>query len=176
MIALAGPVFGTAAAGVVWGAGMMTGSQLCFALSDFGFMINLFNLIPVGMMDGGRIANALSPYAGVAGVGMAGSMIYAGAISNPIFYLITMAGGYQSGMRLWNQHKGIVDTSKPRHYYLLAQGERVKVAGGYFGLLVLLFSSVALNESYKKTPEQVRFEQQVNMYNDGTTIVNFHRD
>ena len=56
-------------------------------------MINLFNLIPVGMLDGGRIGNALSPYTGVAGVGLAGSMIYSGAVANPIFYLITLAGG-----------------------------------------------------------------------------------
>ena len=49
--------------------------------------------IPVGMLDGGRIGNALSPYTGVAGFGLAGSMIYTGAVSNPIFYLITLAGG-----------------------------------------------------------------------------------
>jgi hypothetical protein len=55
-------------------------------------MINQVS-IPVGMLDGGRIGNALSPYTGVAGFGLAGSMIYTGAVSNPIFYLITLAGG-----------------------------------------------------------------------------------
>jgi hypothetical protein len=60
-------------------------------------MINQVS-IPVGMLDGGRIGNALSPYTGVAGFGLAGSMIYTGAVSNPIFYLITLAGGYNNNL------------------------------------------------------------------------------
>ena len=48
----------------------MTDSQLLLALSDFGFMINLFNLMPLGSMDGGRIAGALSPWMNVAGLGI----------------------------------------------------------------------------------------------------------
>ena len=160
LIALGGPALGTIGAGAVWSAGMLTGSQLCFALADFGFMINLFNLIPVGMLDGGRIGNALSPYTGVAGVGLAGSMIYSGAVANPIFYLITLAGGYQSGMRLWNEHKGIVNTSLPKNFYQITQRERMVIGGSYVGLISLLFSAMALNENYKKPPEQVRYDME----------------
>lgn len=54
----------------------MTSSPLLFALADFGFMINLFNCIPLGMMDGGRICGAISPYAGVVGLGIGGTMAY----------------------------------------------------------------------------------------------------
>jgi Zn-dependent protease len=160
LIALGGPALGTIGAGAVWSAGMLTGSQLCFALADFGFMINLFNLIPVGMLDGGRIGNALSPYTGVAGVGLAGSMIYTGAVANPIFYLITLAGGYQSGMRLWNERKGIVNTSLPKNFYQITQRERMVIGGSYVGLISLLFSAMALNENYKKPPEQVRYDME----------------
>jgi Zn-dependent protease len=156
LIALGGPALGTVGAGAVWGTGMLTGSQLCFALADFGFMINLFNLIPIGMLDGGRIGNALSPYTGIAGFGLAGSMIYAGAVSNPIFYLITLAGGYQSGMRLWNERKGIVDTSLPRNFYNISNKERMVIGGSYVGLITILFSAMALNQNYKKSPRQVR--------------------
>jgi hypothetical protein len=34
----------------------MTDSQLLFALADFGFMINLFTMLPLGSMDGGLSA------------------------------------------------------------------------------------------------------------------------
>jgi len=43
--------------------------QLLFALVDFGFMVNLFNLLLIGSMDGGQIASALSKYTNVAGLG-----------------------------------------------------------------------------------------------------------
>lgn len=177
LIALAGPALGSLGAAGVFGAGILTNSQLCFALADFGFMINLFNLLPVGMLDGGRIGNALSPYVGVAGVGLAGSMIYTGMISNPIIYLITLAGGYQSGMRLWNQHKGIVDTTLPRNFYNISQAQKMKIGGSYFGLMGLLFSAMAVNNEYKRTPEQIRFQQRVNsgMLVDGS-IENIHQD
>jgi Zn-dependent protease len=54
MVAFGGPVAGTVAAGVVGVVGVMTGSQLLIALADFGYMINLFNLLPIGSMDGGE--------------------------------------------------------------------------------------------------------------------------
>ena len=174
IIALAGPALGSAGAGLVWGTGMLTGSQLCLALGDFGFMINLFNLIPVGMLDGGRIGNALSPYAGVAGVGIAGSMLATGMTSSPILYLITLAGGYHSGMRLWNNYKGIVDTSVPPNFYRITQQQKMVVGGSYFGLIGILLSAMAVNESYKKSPEQLRFEQRVASNVNG--INNVYRD
>jgi Zn-dependent protease len=46
IIAFAGPVFGSAAALSVGAAGLMTESQLLLALADWGYMINLFNMLP----------------------------------------------------------------------------------------------------------------------------------
>ena len=45
MVAFGGPVLGSMGAAGVAVAGHMTQSQLLFALADFGFMINLFNLV-----------------------------------------------------------------------------------------------------------------------------------
>lgn len=45
-------------------------------------------------MDGGRVAAAITPWLSVVGLASGGAMIYHGAISNPIFYLI-MIGGQQ---------------------------------------------------------------------------------
>ncbi len=178
LIALGGPALGTVSAFGVWGAGVATGSQLCLALGDFGFMVNLFNLIPVGMLDGGRIGNALSPYAGVAGVGIASSMIYAGTVSNPLFYLITMAGGYSSGMRLWNDYNGVVDQSLPKNFYFISQKEKTIIAGSYFALMATLFSAMAVNEKLKKSPERIRFEERTARGSIGDEGIsnNLHRD
>lgn len=177
LIALGGPVLGTVGAMGVWGGGFALNSQLCYALADFGFMINLFNLIPIGMLDGGRIGNALSPYAGVVGVGVSGSMIGLGQVSNPIFYLITLAGGYQTGMRLWNNYNGYVDPTLPRHYYNISSSQRMKIGAGYFGLLGVLFTTMAVNERYKKSPERLMYEQKAqSAIMPGTGLSNDYRD
>jgi Zn-dependent protease len=55
MVSLAGPVLGGAGAAFFWAAGEATGSQLMQALGYTGFLLNLFNLIPIGILDGGQI-------------------------------------------------------------------------------------------------------------------------
>ena len=54
-IAYAGPFVGTLAAFGAYFLGRQENSDLLIAISYAGFMINLFNLIPVSPLDGGRI-------------------------------------------------------------------------------------------------------------------------
>ncbi|MGH3025553.1 MAG: site-2 protease family protein, partial [Gaiellaceae bacterium] len=54
-VAIAGPIFGGLAALVCYLIGRSQGSQLMLALAYFGFFLNLFNLIPVGIFDGGAV-------------------------------------------------------------------------------------------------------------------------
>jgi len=53
-VALAGPYLGAAGAAVFWAVGAAIDSQLLQALGYFGFLLNLFNLIPIGFLDGGQ--------------------------------------------------------------------------------------------------------------------------
>eukprot|EP00953_Heterococcus_sp_UTEX-ZZ885_P029358 15588-Heterococcus_DN1.PRE.2 len=53
------------------------------------YMINLFNLLPIGDLDGGRIAKAINPLVNVAGLGIGGYMIYEGFI-DPSYYEIPL--------------------------------------------------------------------------------------
>ena len=54
-IALAGPMLGGLGAAAVWAVGEANGSRVLQALGYTGFLLNLFNLIPVGFLDGGAI-------------------------------------------------------------------------------------------------------------------------
>lgn len=54
-VAIAGPIFGGLAALVCYLTGNARDSDLLLALGYFGFFLNLFNLIPVGIFDGGAI-------------------------------------------------------------------------------------------------------------------------
>jgi Zn-dependent protease len=57
-VALAGPAAGGLAAAVCWGIGSESGSSLLHALAYAGFFLNLVNLIPLGILDGGAIWRA----------------------------------------------------------------------------------------------------------------------
>ena len=60
-VAYAGPFIGTLGAFACYFYGRSTGQELYIALSYTGFILNLFNLIPVSPLDGGRITQVLSP-------------------------------------------------------------------------------------------------------------------
>lgn len=53
-VGLAGPIWGLAAAAGSYAVYIATGQQFWGAVAQFGAMINLFNLIPVWQLDGGR--------------------------------------------------------------------------------------------------------------------------
>jgi Zn-dependent protease len=60
-VAFAGPFIGTLGAFACYFYGRQIDSELWLALSYTGFILNLFNLIPVSPLDGGRITQVLSP-------------------------------------------------------------------------------------------------------------------
>ncbi len=59
LVSLAGPIAGTAGAAIVFAVGKSQHSQLLLALAYAGFLINLFNLIPIGFLDGGRVLQSI---------------------------------------------------------------------------------------------------------------------
>lgn len=72
-VAYAGPVAGTAAALGCAGLGLALHSPFFLSLAYTGFFLNLFNLTPIGFLDGGRVARVLSRKASIFGaVVMAG--------------------------------------------------------------------------------------------------------
>jgi Zn-dependent protease len=54
-ISLAGPIAGSLGAAAVWVVGEQRDSPLLQALGYTGFLLNLFNLLPIGILDGGSI-------------------------------------------------------------------------------------------------------------------------
>jgi len=109
VIAIGGPVVGTLGAILVliWSGGFAEGSHahgLLLALAYFGFLVNLFNLIPFSPLDGGRVASALSPWANVVGLVIVVGLIVAPASGgihlNPVLVLILILGVINVWQRL----------------------------------------------------------------------------
>jgi Zn-dependent protease len=59
-ISLAGPLFGGAAAAVVWAIGSARGSTMLVVLANIGFLLNAFNMLPIGFLDGGSVARSIT--------------------------------------------------------------------------------------------------------------------
>ena len=60
-VAVAGPLVGTIAAVAVYLWGRSTDSALALAIAYAGLFLNLFNLLPISPLDGGRITAIISP-------------------------------------------------------------------------------------------------------------------
>jgi len=55
LVSLAGPAYGGLAAAACWVVGEAANSNLMRALAYAGFLINLINLLPIGILDGGSV-------------------------------------------------------------------------------------------------------------------------
>ncbi|HJV62477.1 MAG TPA: site-2 protease family protein [Albitalea sp.] len=88
-VALAGPILGTAAAFACFLVGAGTGERLWTALAYAGFLLNLFNLIPLRPLDGGRVARIVSSKLWVVGLALlAGLFVWS---PSPLLILVVLA-------------------------------------------------------------------------------------
>jgi Zn-dependent protease len=133
-VGLAGPILGTVGAAAVAVVGELTGSSLLIALAYFGFFLNLFNLLPVVPLDGGRAAAAMSPWMWFGGFGVLVALAFLDP-GNPILLIILLFAGFQTWHR-WQQRK--TRSLEQAAYYRVAPHHRMLVFGVYIGLIALL--------------------------------------
>jgi Zn-dependent protease len=132
-VGLAGPILGSigaAACVLVWHA---TGNDLWRALAFTGFFLNLFNLLPVVPLDGGRAMAAMAPWMWF--VGFAAMIPLAIIFPNPIILLILIFAGFETYKR-WQQRRagGLAQEA----YYRVRPLDRALVAAVYLSLVALL--------------------------------------
>jgi Zn-dependent protease len=135
-VGLAGPILGSIATLVPLGIWLVTGAEFWRALAYLGFFLNLFNLIPVVPLDGGRAMAALSPAVWIAG--LAGLIVVAFIYPSPILILIVLFGAYES-YRRWKSR----NLPQNRNYYAIPGRTRALVAIVYLGLAAALSAGVA---------------------------------
>jgi len=130
-VALAGPVLGSLAAAATWGVGEALDSELLVALAYVGFLLNLFNLLPIVPLDGGRAVAAIHP--AFWAVGLAALVALTIIAPNPILLIVLVLGG----LELWRrwQERG---NPAAAAYYRVRPWQRVTVGVVYVGLAALL--------------------------------------
>lgn len=129
-LGLAGPILGSAAAAVTWAIGIATGSDLLVALAFTGFLLNLFNLIPVMPLDGGWATAVFHPLFWVFGLG--GVVVLFAIFPNPILLLVAALGAWE----LWKRWKRRGQGGSA--YGNVSPRQRAAIALVYLGLAGLL--------------------------------------
>jgi Zn-dependent protease len=130
-VALAGPLLGTLGAVGVWIAGIALDSNFLKAMAFIGFLINLFNLLPIVPLDGGRAAAAIHP--AVWAVGLAGLAVLAYFRPNPIILIVLVLGAMEAWQR-WRTR----NTPELQEYYSVKPWQRAAVGVVYLGLAAFL--------------------------------------
>ncbi len=132
-VGLAGPVLGSigaAACILIWHA---TGNDIWRALAFTGFFLNLFNLLPVVPLDGGRAMAAMAPWMWLVGFAALIPLLF--IFHNPIMLIILVFAGLETSRR-WKQRKA--GGAATQSYYRVKPLDRALVAAVYLSLIALL--------------------------------------
>jgi Zn-dependent protease len=129
IIGLAGPAAGTASSLVCLQVYKWTADPLWLLIAFMGFLLNLLNLVPLGMLDGGRISAAVSKWMWV--IGGAAVVYKVFQQPNPLIVLIAVLAAFQVYASL-NREK-----TDP-HYYEIPGAQRAAIAALYFALVIFL--------------------------------------
>jgi len=131
-VGLAGPILGTLATAALLPIAATTDDDFWRALAFTGFFLNLFNLLPVVPLDGGRAMAAMASWMWFLGFG---AMVLLLLIApNPILILIVLLGGMET-YRRWKRRRSGEEGNAA--YYRVKPAHRLLVGLVYVGLIVI---------------------------------------
>ena len=136
-VGIGGPFLGSLGALAVLLVGIEIDSTFCIALAQTGFLINLFNMIPVSPMDGGRIAGGVSQWFLWVGMVIGCYIFY--LIRSPILLIILILGA----LHLWQSFKNPVPG-----YYDIPASNRLTMGSAYLCLLASLIYGLRFTKPY----------------------------
>lgn len=124
--ALGGPVAGALGATACLAVAHETADPFWGALAFFGGLLNLFNLMPVSPLDGGRVVTAISTWLWI--VGLVVILGLAALSGNPLLIIIALLGALRAA-RTWRRQR-----PRGADYYALGLGYRTAMAVAYFAV------------------------------------------
>ena len=135
-VGIGGPMLGSFGALFCNSLGELLDAPIFIALAWFGYFLNLFNLTPVGMLDGGRIVTALSRWLWLPGFALL--LWFGWYYPNFIVWLIVIL----SFPRIYSLFRR--RTEEERAYYEVTPAQRWTMSILYFGLIAVLIFGMHL--------------------------------
>lgn len=129
-VGIGGPLMGTVGAIASYGIYLLTGNEIFSALAYVGFFLNLFNLAPIGFLDGGRIVTALSPWLWLVGAVIVLLLMFVQ------FNFLLLIIFVLSLPRLFSLFRGRSEAEA--RYYEVTPAQRLIMGAMYFGLIAFL--------------------------------------
>jgi Zn-dependent protease len=129
-VGISGPLLGSLGALICHSAGEMLGIPLLIGLAWSAYWLNLFNLTPVGQLDGGHVATALSPWLWVPGIGILGWIAW--HRPNFIIWMLLILA-IPRLISLFRRR-----TEAEQRFYEVTPQQRWTMAAMYFGLIAAL--------------------------------------
>jgi Zn-dependent protease len=129
-VGIGGPMLGSLGALACNSLGEILNMPFLIALASTGYFLNLFNLMPVGFLDGGRIATALSRWLWLPGFAML--LWFGWKFPNFIVWLIVIAS-LPRVISLFRKR-----TEEERRYFEVTPAQRWTMSILYFGLIAAL--------------------------------------
>jgi Zn-dependent protease len=142
-VGIGGPVLGSVGAAVCYAIYCLTGNGLFSALAYTGFLINLFNLAPIGFLDGGRIVTALSPWLWLVGTVIIGLMMF---VHFNFLLLIIFVVSLPRLFSLFRKK-----SNEEARYFEVTPQQRWIMGGMYFGLIALLVAGMVASKVRTET-------------------------
>jgi Zn-dependent protease len=138
-VGIGGPMLGSLGALACNSLGEIFDAPIFIALAWFGYFLNLFNLTPVGMLDGGRIVTALSRWLWLPGFAV---LIWFGwKFPNFVVWLMVLL----SLPRIYSLFRK--RSEEERHYYEVTPAQRWTMSILYFGLIAVLVFAMHLAQN-----------------------------
>jgi len=138
-VGIGGPMLGSLGALVCNSLGEIVDAPVFIALAWFGYFLNLFNLTPVGMLDGGRIVTALSRWLWIPGFAL---LVWFGW-KYPNFVVWLMV--FLSLPRIVSLFRK--RTEEEKRYYEVTPMQRWTMSILYFGLIATLLFAMHLAQN-----------------------------
>ena len=139
-VGIGGPLLGTVGAVICYGLYLATGNGLFAGLAFTGFFLNLFNLAPVGFLDGGRIVTALSPWLWLVGISIIGFLLVRDFVLYQHINFILVLVFVFSLPRVVSLFRK--KTDEELRYFEVTPAQRWIMATLYFGLIAFLYGAM----------------------------------
>lgn len=136
LVGIGGPALGTVGAAACLGVAWVLGSGFWFGLASVGFLLNLFNMLPISPLDGGRITGVISRWLWIPGYVLGAGVWY--VTRSPILGIILLLGIFQ----VWRSFK-----ARPETYYSVPMRKRLVMTAAYFGLMAVMAAGMMVADA-----------------------------
>lgn len=136
LVGIGGPILGTVGALICLVVGWVIDAPFWFALASTGFLLNLFNMLPIPPLDGGRIAGAVHRW--LWGIGLIFGVAFFIRTHSPLLFLILLFGVF-TFFRMFGSSEDPYFEINPLH--------RAVLGLAYFGLIGVMLTGMWIAES-----------------------------